>query len=119
MTIGAADKIGDEARARALVDFLRVADLLDPSMIEDGDPVRHRQRLALVVRDEDEGEAERVLQRLQLALHRLAQFEVERAERLVEQQNLGAQDERARQRHALPLPAGELARPSRSPCRRA
>ena len=111
--VGAADKIGDEPRARPLVDFLGVADLLDPSVIEDGDPVGHRQRFALVVRDEDEGEAERVLQGLQLALHRLAQFQVERAERLVEQQNFRAQDERARQRHALALAAGQFARPSR------
>ena len=81
-------------------------------MIEDGDAIGHRQRLALIVRDEDEGEAERMLQGLQLALHRLAQFQVERAERLIEQKNFRAQDERARQRHALALAAGQFARPA-------
>ena len=88
---------------------LRRPDLLDAAVVEDRDPVRHRQRLALVVRDEHEGYAERVLQALQLALHRLPQLEVERAERLVEQEDLGAHDERARERHPLPLSARKLA----------
>ena len=110
-----ADEIGDEARLRALVDFLGRADLLHLAVVEHGDAVGHRQRLALVVRDEDEGDAERLLQGLQLFLHLLAQLQVERAERLVEQQHLRLVDEGARQRHALPLPAGELARACASP----
>ena len=57
--VGAADEIGDEARARTLVDLLGRADLDDAAVVEDGDAVGHRQRLALVVGDEDEGEAER------------------------------------------------------------
>src|SRR3546814_17243097 len=52
------------------------------------------------------------LQALQLDLHLLAQLEVERRERLVEQQHLGLAGERARQRHALLLSAGELPRPA-------
>ena len=48
---------------------------------------------------------------LQLDLHLLAQLQVERAERLVEQQHGRAVDERARERDALLLAAGELARP--------
>ena len=47
---------------------------------------------------------------LELDLHRPAQLEVEGAERLVEQQHLGAVDQRPGQRHALLLPAGELRR---------
>jgi len=39
---------------RALVDFLRRADLLHLAVVEHRDAVGHRQRLALVVRDEDE-----------------------------------------------------------------
>ena len=72
--VGAADEIGDEARARPLVNCLGVADLLDSALVEHGDAVGHRQRLALVVRHEGEGDAERALQRLELALHGLAQF---------------------------------------------
>ena len=47
---------------------------------------------------------------LQLELHLLAQLQVERAERLVEKQHLRLVDERARERDALLLAAGELAR---------
>ena len=49
---------------------------------------------------------------LQLALHLLAQLQVERAERLVEQQHLRLADQRARQRHALALAARQLRRPA-------
>ena len=45
---------------------------------------------------------------LQLELRLLAQFLVECAERLVEQQEFGALDERTRQGHALALAAREL-----------
>ena len=65
----------------------------------------------MVVRDEHEGDAERPLQRFKLLLHLLAQLQVERSQRLVEQQDLRLVDERARQRHPLPLPAGQLTRP--------
>ena len=45
-------------------------------------------------------------------LHLLAQLQVERAERLVEQQHARAVHERARECNALALAAGELARPA-------
>jgi hypothetical protein len=57
--------------------------------VEDADPVAHRQRFVLIVRDEQERDADLPLQRLQLGLHLLAQLQVERAERLVEQQTCG------------------------------
>ena len=51
---------------------------------------------------------------LELELHLLAELEVERAERLVEQQHLGLVDDRARERDPLALAAGELDRLARS-----
>ena len=48
---------------------------------------------------------------LELDLHLLAQLQVERAERLVEQQERRQVDERAREGHPLSLPARELPRP--------
>ncbi len=78
--------------------------------VHDGDPVAHRQRLFLVVRDEDEGHADVLLERLQLDLEILAQAGVERPERLVQEQHPGPQHERARERDALLLAAGELVR---------
>ena len=50
------------------------------------------------------------LDALELDLHLAAQLEVERAERLVEQQHLGVVDQGPGQRHPLLLAAGELGR---------
>ena len=104
------DEVGDEARARPFIDVGRRPDLDDLAVVENGDAIGHRQRFALVVGDEDEGDAELLLQRLQLLLHLLAELEVERAERLVEQQHLGPVHQRAGKRHALALAAGKLRR---------
>jgi hypothetical protein len=73
--------------------------------VEHRHPVGHAERLVLVVGDEHEGDAHPPLERLQLALHLLAELEVERAQRLVEQQHLRLEHEGAGQRHPLPLPA--------------
>ena len=62
------------------------------------------------MRDVDERDADVALDALELDLHLLAQLEVERAERLVEQQHLRAVDDRAGERDALALAAGELRR---------
>ena len=79
-------------------------------VVHDRDRVGHRHRLLLVVRDVDEREPELALDALQLELHLLAELQVERAQRLVEQEHLRAVDQRARERHALLLTAGQLAR---------
>ena len=62
------------------------------------------------MRDHDEGHAQALLDPEQLELRLLAQLLVERAQRLIEQQQLGPLDQRARQRDALALPAGQLMR---------
>ena len=97
--------------AGRLVELDRGGDLLDPALVEHRDPVAHRERLLLVVGDEDERDADVALDLLELELHLAAQLEVEGAERLVEQQHLGPVDQRAGQRDPLPLAAGELVRP--------
>ena len=79
-------------------------------MVEDREAVAHRQRLLLVVRDVDEGDPELLLDPLQLDLQLLAELEVERAERLVEQERLRPVDDRAGERDALALAARELGR---------
>ena len=97
-----------------LVDLARRADLLEAALGEHGDAVAHRQRLVLVVGDVDERDPRQLaLDALELELHLLAQLEVERAERLVEQQHPRAVDERAGERDALALAARELDRPAR------
>ena len=87
--------------------------LLDPAVVHDDDQVGQRHRLFLAVRDVDEGDAERGLQLLQLGAHADLQERVERRQRLVEQQRFGIGDQRARQRHALLLAAGQLRRTPR------
>ena len=62
------------------------------------------------MRDVHERDADLVLDPLELELHLLAELEVERAERLVEEQHARPVDERARQGDALLLAARELAR---------
>ena len=67
-------------------------------------PVAQRQRLVLIVGDDDEGDADFALDRLEFDLHLLAQFEVQRAQWLVEQQHPWAPDQRSREGDALTLP---------------
>ena len=61
-------------------------DLLDPALVHDDDPVGHRQRLLLVVRDVDEHQPELALEVAQLDPHAQLKQAVEVAERLVEEQ---------------------------------
>ena len=108
------DEVRGEHRRRARVDVARRAELLDPALVHDRDPVGHHQRLDLVVRHVDERRAELALDRAQLQLHVLAELEVERRERLVEQQDARLGGQRPRQRRALDLAAGQLGRPTRA-----
>ena len=107
-------KSGDPARIRLLVDLGRRRDLDRAALIHHADAVRDRHRLLLVVGDDHEGEAEPLLQLHQLELRLLAQLLVERRERLVEQQHARTLDQRARERDALALAAGELVRLARA-----
>ena len=105
-----ADELCGEARLRALVDVLGRADLLDETVAHDGDAVGEVERFFLIVGHIKKGDAGALLYVLEFALHLLAQFEVERAERLVQQQQLRLQNQRAGNGDTLPLSAGELGR---------
>ena len=108
--VGLADEVRDEAVARFLVDLVGRADLAYLPRRHHRDAVGHRQRLLLVVGDEHEGDAGLLLELLQLDAHGLAQLEIERRERLVEQEDLRARGHGAGERHPLLLPSGELVR---------
>ena len=107
---GLPDEARDEQRGRAQVDLLGRAEVFHHTTVHDGDAVRHRQGLALVVGDVHEADPDLALDALELELHLLAQLEVEGAERLVEQQHRRLVRQRARERDALLLTARELAR---------
>ena len=103
-------KSATNARRGPLVELLRRAELLDLPAAHDGDPVAHRQRLLLVVGDVDERDPDLDLDPLQLDLERLAELQVERAERLVEEEHVGPVDEGPGERDALLLAARQLVR---------
>ena len=93
-----------------VVNVCRRTDLLDTAFVEYRDPVGHVECLGLVVRHQHGGDVHLVVQPAQPRAQILADLCVQRAERLVEQQHLRVHSERARQRHPLPLPAGQLVR---------
>jgi hypothetical protein len=109
--VGGADEGGDEGIRRVVVQRHRRADLLHDALVEHGHAVGRAHRLFLVVRDEDRRQAEATLQGEQLPTHLHAQGLVEIRERLVQQQHLRLDDDRAGQGDALLLPARELVRP--------
>jgi hypothetical protein len=90
-----AHEAGDELARRPLVEIGGRALLGDPAAVHDDDAVAHRERLALVVRDVGDRQAEPLLQGADLLAHRAAQARVEVRERLVEEQHRGLEDERA------------------------
>ena len=101
------DEVGNEGVFRLIIDIDRRADLLDPALGHDDDRVGHAQCLLLIVRDEYERDAGGLLDVLELLLHILAQLQVERGERLVEQQHARTAHECARDGDALLLSAGQ------------
>ena len=106
--VALADEFRDERGGRPTVDRLRGADLLDPADVHDHDAVGKAERLLLVVGDEDGGDVQRPLELPQLFPHRQAEPCVQVGERLVEQEDRGADDDRARHRYPLLLAARQL-----------
>ena len=115
---------------RRLVDRLRRTDLDDVPEIHDGNPVGDVPHDRQIVRDEQVREAELLLQILHQVDHLRLNRDVERAHRLVGDDDLRIGRERAGDADALTLAAGELVRisvavlaatgrPSRAATRRA
>ena len=107
---GLTKELMHKAVCRAVVKFRRRADLHNVAHIHDHHAVGKRHRLGLVVRHEDDREVELLLQLLDLKAHGFAQLRVEVGKRLVQQHDLRIGDNGARQRDALLLSAGEVAR---------
>jgi hypothetical protein len=84
------------------------ADLDQVALVEHGDPVRDARHRAEVVGDEDQGHAVRV-QALEDLEHLDPDGRVDRAHRLVQEDQLRLGDQRAGHRDALALAAGQLA----------
>ena len=88
----------------------RRAGLAKRAVDDHADLVGERGGVLEVVRHEQDGDLEPGEQLVQLGADRRLRVRVERGERLVEQQHLRVARERARERDALALAAGELAR---------
>src|ERR1039458_5291993 len=102
------DEAGHERGGGPVVQLLRAAALLEAAAIHDRDVIGEHEGFRLIMRDVDKGRAERCLQLLELDLHVLTQLQVERAERLVEQQQRWLEHQAAGDGHALALTAREL-----------
>src|SRR5882762_465639 len=99
-----------ERRRGMVVDLVGAAHLLDLSFVHQDDAVGDLQRLFLVVGDEDGGDVQVVMQPAQPPPQVLAHLGVERAERFVQEQDLGLHGQRAGERDALALAPRELRR---------
>src|SRR5690606_18328927 len=102
-----AEELGDEERARRLVDRLRRADLVDPAVLHHGHAMGEGEGLLLVVRDEERRHALALEEVADALAHLLAQQRVEVRERLVEEEEAGARRDGAGERDALLLAARE------------
>ena len=103
----------DEHVGRVVVELLRRGGLLEPAVAHDRDAVAHRHRLGLVVRDVERRRAELLVQAREVRAHLDAQLGVEVRQRLVHQERLRLAHDRAPERDALALAAGERARAAR------
>src|SRR5262249_29377732 len=102
------DEAHHELVCRRLVELARRSDLLDPAVAQYDDLARNLHRLLLVVRDDDRGDVDLVVEAQQPCAQLLADPSVQRSERLVEEEHFRVDRERPRQSHPLALTTGEL-----------
>ena len=106
--IDASQKRGHEPAPRPFVERPGLIELHNPPLVHDGNVVRHRHRLLLIVRDEDERRTDGPLNGDQLALHLCAKAPVECRHGFVQQQDGGFHHQASGECDALALPAGQL-----------
>ena len=100
-----ADEVRYDRVRRMLLDADRFVNLLNDPFVHDDDPVRHRHRFCLVMRNIHNGDAEFFLQVLDFKPHAFPQLGVEVGQRFVQQQQARLGDKRPCQRNALLLSA--------------
>jgi len=110
--IRGSDKRGHERRGGLVIDLVSRSHLLDLAVVHDDDLVGELERLLLVVRHEEAGDAQLPVKLVEPVPQLLADACVEGAEWFVEQEHLRARRERTGQGDALALAAGELVRVS-------
>ncbi len=108
--VGRTEEAEHEFARGMAVDLLGRTQLLHHALVHQHHAIGEFERLFLVMRHEDRGDVQVVMELAQPAAEFLAHLGIERTEGLVEQQHLRLHGQRAGQRDALPLPAGELRR---------
>ena len=106
--IALADEVRHKGILRLVVDILRCADLLDAALVHDHHGVGHGQGFLLIVGDIYKRDAHLLLDTFQFVLHILTQTQIQRAQRLVQQQHLRPVHQGTGNRHTLLLTTGEL-----------
>src|SRR5687767_10676948 len=102
-----AQKLRDVGRRRLAEDALRRSGLQHASAIEKDGDVTKQSRLGEIVRDLENRDVPVLMKRAHLSAHAHATAWIQRAERLVEQQNRWPRRERTRDGDELPLAARE------------
>ena len=105
-----ADEARGEARRGRGIHHLRRRILLDATVAQQNDLIRHAHRLGLIVRDVQHGDAQTALQRQNLPSHIGAQLGVQIRQRLIHQADRRLGDDGAAERDTLLLAAGQLSR---------
>ncbi len=106
--IDVAEEAVDEGRSRIVVDIFRRTDLLDIALVHQHDLIGDFERFFLIVRDENAGHMQIVMQATQPTTQFLAHFCIQRAKRLIQQQYARLDCQRARQCNTLALAARQL-----------
>ena len=108
---GRAERAGDEHVGGALIHLGGRAHLAQTPLVQHGDALPHRHRLALIVRDVHHGGAEGAVQSHELGAELDAQIGVEIRQRFVQEEHRRLAHHRAGQCGALPLAARQLIGP--------
>jgi hypothetical protein len=108
------DEARDRQRRGVIVQVLRRADLEENALLDERDSVCDSECVFLVMSHEQRRHTDAMEHRAQLVSSRLSQCWVEIRQRLVHQQNLRLDNERAGERDTLLLTAGQGLNRSRS-----
>ena len=105
---GKAHKVCNKGRGGPVKDLLGLANLQNVAGIHDNDPVCQGDGLLMIVGHDDGGDAQLLLDALDLHLHLYPELGVQVGEGLIQQQNGGTGHQSPGQGHPLLLTAGEL-----------
>src|SRR5262249_51459174 len=108
--IDGSQESGHKTRLGSQIHLFWGTNLLNASLVHDGNLVRHRESLLLIVSNQKKGDPDTTLHGLEFDAHLFSQLWIERRQRFVEQQHIRLKHQRTRQGDSLAFPSGELRR---------